>query len=193
MCVCVVCHPALRKPESCFSRKEPSSGSLWVSFSSLASLLPSTNNTNFTSLHLGTHFGDILCDQNPEIHALPGHLIEASYSVDSSAQDRCTCHTSALTPTSLFLFKVQRHRTRHSLELCVMARIKYTGPSQIVQMQRVSTPHVVGANVPKSAQKERQGQTEANQQILTIQQSQAFKQQQSLEMVQIMLHVSVSP
>ncbi|KAL2009742.1 hypothetical protein VTN00DRAFT_5549 [Thermoascus crustaceus] len=74
-----------------------------------------------------------------------------------------------------------------------MARIKYTGPSQMIQMQRASTPHVVGTDIPKSAQKQRQGQTEANQQALAIQQAQALKQQQSQEMVQIMLHVSVSP
>lgn len=63
----------------------------------------------------------------------------------------------------------------------------------MIQLQRASTPHVVGIDIPKSAQKQRQGQTEANQQVLAIQQAQALKQQQSQEMVQIMLHVSVSP
>lgn len=61
----------------------------------------------------------------------------------------------------------------------------------MVQMQ-VATPRTLGANPPKSAQKEPQIQKQVIQNPLISNQEQAVRQQQSQEMVQIMLHVSVS-
>lgn len=60
-----------------------------------------------------------------------------------------------------------------------MARIKYTGPLSTVQVQRVPV------------QSQMQTQSEEVSRV-KLQECLAVRQQQSLEMVQIMLHVSVS-
>lgn len=60
-----------------------------------------------------------------------------------------------------------------------MARVKYTGPASTVQVQ--------------PAQVRNKTQTESEEvSRLKLEESLVLKQQQSLEMVQIMLHVSVS-
>ena len=61
-----------------------------------------------------------------------------------------------------------------------MARVKYTGPTSTVQLQP--------AQVRNKTQAESEEVTR-----LKLEERLALKQQQSLEMVQIMLHVSVSP
>lgn len=60
-----------------------------------------------------------------------------------------------------------------------MARVKYTGPTSTVQVQPA---HVRNKTQTESEEVAR----------LKLQESLVLKQQQSLEMVQIMLHVSVS-
>lgn len=60
-----------------------------------------------------------------------------------------------------------------------MARVKYTGPTSTVQVQ--------------PAQVRNKTQTEPEEVFrLKLEESLVLKQQQSLEMIQIMLHVSVS-
>lgn len=71
-----------------------------------------------------------------------------------------------------------------------MVRVKYVEPRK-AQMQ-AATPRILGANPPKSAQKEQQNRKQIIERPLVSRQSQAVRQQQSQEMVQIMLHVSVS-
>ncbi|RMJ22644.1 meiosis specific protein Hop1 [Aspergillus sp. HF37] len=69
-----------------------------------------------------------------------------------------------------------------------MVRVKYTGPASALQMQ--STPAVHDASKSLApAQTKKQNQVEQRPR-LTAQEHLSLKQQQSLEMVQIMLHVS---
>lgn len=71
-----------------------------------------------------------------------------------------------------------------------MVRVKYTGPASALQMQ--STPAAHGASKSLApTQTKNQNQVEQRPR-LTAQEHLYLKQQQSLEMVQIMLHVSVS-
>lgn len=72
-----------------------------------------------------------------------------------------------------------------------MARIKFTGPVSTVQLQ--PTPILQGllSKGDVSAQTERQAEVE-NISRSIVEESTSLKQQQSLELVQIMLHVSVS-
>ncbi|KAJ9401058.1 hypothetical protein DTO282F9_2006 [Paecilomyces variotii] len=69
-----------------------------------------------------------------------------------------------------------------------MVRVKYVEPRK-AQMQ-AATPRILGANPPKSAQKEQQNRKQIIERPLVSRQSQAVRQRQSQEMVQIMLHVS---
>ncbi|GAD92959.1 meiosis specific protein Hop1, putative [Paecilomyces variotii No. 5] len=69
-----------------------------------------------------------------------------------------------------------------------MVRIKYVEP-RVAQTQS-ATPRTLGANTPKSAQKEQQDQKRTIETPLISKQSQAVRQKQSQELVQIMLHVS---
>jgi len=61
-----------------------------------------------------------------------------------------------------------------------MARIKYTGPLSTAQLQRVPVQKQTQAEFEEASR-------------LKLQECLAVRQQQSMEMVQIMLHVSVSP
>jgi meiosis-specific protein len=72
-----------------------------------------------------------------------------------------------------------------------MARVKYTGPSSMTKVQEVP-PLIMSTTTSASARKQKQKQDKGTQQILSSRQAQRLKQQQSQEMVQIMLHVSVS-
>lgn len=71
-----------------------------------------------------------------------------------------------------------------------MVRVKYVEPRKA--QTQAATPRILGANPPKSAQKEQQNRKQIIERPLVSRQSQAVRQQQSQEMVQIMLHVSVS-
>lgn len=71
-----------------------------------------------------------------------------------------------------------------------MVRVKYTGPASALQMQPL--PAYYGASkFPATVHTKNQNQV-AQRPKLTAQERLSLKQQQSLEMVQIMLHVSVS-
>ncbi|KAL1859932.1 hypothetical protein Plec18170_001879 [Paecilomyces lecythidis] len=69
-----------------------------------------------------------------------------------------------------------------------MVRIKYVEPR--VAQPQTGTPRTLGANPPKSAQKEQLDQSRTIERPLISKQSQVVRQKQSQELVQIMLHVS---
>lgn len=70
-----------------------------------------------------------------------------------------------------------------------MVRVKYTGPASALQMQPLPTLYST-SKFPATAHNKNQNQV-AQRSKLTAQEHLSLKQQQSLEMVQIMLHVSV--
>ncbi|RHZ69383.1 hypothetical protein CDV55_102220 [Aspergillus turcosus] len=72
-----------------------------------------------------------------------------------------------------------------------MARIKFTGPVSTVQLQPTPILQGLVSKGDISAQTERQAEVE-NISRSIVEESTSLKQQQSLELVQIMLHVSVS-
>ncbi|PGH02712.1 hypothetical protein AJ80_08809 [Polytolypa hystricis UAMH7299] len=77
-----------------------------------------------------------------------------------------------------------------------MARVIYTEPRQVRAGAAAAAPRMAEQPAPASVQKEKQGQEQTMQKTNTVQhllhgeQSQAMKQQQSLALVQIMLHAS---
>ncbi|TQB76114.1 DNA binding protein [Monascus purpureus] len=71
-----------------------------------------------------------------------------------------------------------------------MVRVKFTAPVQAVQLQPKSSTRPLVSNVPISVDKETCRETVEQIPQLALQESLAQRQQQSLEMVQIMLHVS---
>lgn len=72
-----------------------------------------------------------------------------------------------------------------------MVRVKFTAPVQAVQLQPKSSTRALVSNVPISVDKETCRETVEQVPQLALQESLAQRQQQSLDMVQIMLHVSV--
>jgi hypothetical protein len=78
-----------------------------------------------------------------------------------------------------------------------MARIKFTGPPRTTTTTAAATHQtptrgMMTLTTPKSVQKPKQTQNEITKHTLSEKQTQLLQQQQSQEMVQIMLHVSVS-
>lgn len=71
-----------------------------------------------------------------------------------------------------------------------MVRVKFTAPVQAVQLQPKSSTRALVSNVPISVDKETCRETVEQVPQLALQESLAQRQQQSLDMVQIMLHVS---
>jgi hypothetical protein len=71
-----------------------------------------------------------------------------------------------------------------------MARIKFTGPVSTVQLQPTPILQGLMSKGDVAAQTERQAEVE-NISRSIVEESTALKQQQSLELVQIMLHVSL--
>jgi meiosis-specific protein HOP1 len=79
----------------------------------------------------------------------------------------------------------------HQRKLLRMARIKFTGPVSTVQLQPTPIFQGLLSKGDASAQTESQAEVD-NISRSIVEESTALKQQQSLELVQIMLHVSVS-
>lgn len=73
-----------------------------------------------------------------------------------------------------------------------MVRTRPTGPASAVQLQPVKVAQPIVAESKIAPQSKAQTQVDAPPTLTTIRESLALQQQQSLEMVQIMLHVSVS-
>ncbi|KAN0083657.1 HORMA domain containing protein [Elaphomyces granulatus] len=72
-----------------------------------------------------------------------------------------------------------------------MARTKFTGPPQTTTTQQTPTRGMMTVTTSASTQKPKQTQHERTQYTLSGKQTQLLHQQQSQEMVQIMLHVAV--
>lgn len=72
-----------------------------------------------------------------------------------------------------------------------MVRIKFTGPGAALQMQTMLTRNAASKSPATTVQHKSQNEVEVRPTVSGPEQL-ALKQQQSLEMVQIMLHVSVS-
>lgn len=73
-----------------------------------------------------------------------------------------------------------------------MVRTRPTGPASAVQLQPVKVIQPIVAESKIAPQTKAQTQVDAPPTLTTTRESLALQQQQSLEMVQIMLHVSVS-
>lgn len=89
-------------------------------------------------------------------------------------------------PTRMPPLHLHSPRRPSALYPPAMVRIKYTGPQSALQTQSYRPATKPQATIQKRKQNEVVEQPQTTQEHL------ALKQQQSLEMVQIMLHVSVS-